>query len=381
MRIRNRLVIYAATAVMAATAGTFAVATSASAHGAMMAPGSRTYLCWKDGIQGNGAAQPRNPACAAAVAQSGASSLYNWFAVLRSDGAGRTAGFIPDGQLCSGGTGGPYNFSGFNLARADFPVTHLTSGANMRIDYNNWAKHPGTFSLYITKNTWSPTRPLAWSDLESQPFDQVTNPPSIGGPGTNDGRYSWNATLPSGKSGRHIIYSVWSRSDSTETFYGCSDVVFDGGNGQVTGIGDTTVPPPSPDPSTPPTSTPPSTPPTSRPPTSTPPTSTPPTQNPGGACNATFSVTNSWSGGFQGSVTVRAGTAAVNGWMVHFNFPAGQTINQAWGAKYSPSGSMVMFSNEAWNATIPAGGSTTVGFTGTGSAPASVEGLMCMPSM
>ena len=145
MRIRNRLVIYAATAVMAATAGTFAVATSASAHGAMMAPGSRTYLCWKDGIQGNGAAQPRNPACAAAVAQSGASSLYNWFAVLRSDGAGRTAGFIPDGQLCSGGTGGPYNFTGFNLARNDWPKTYLTDGANINLKYKKWANYPGTF--------------------------------------------------------------------------------------------------------------------------------------------------------------------------------------------------------------------------------------------
>src|SRR3712207_987285 len=134
MRIRNRLLIYAATVVVAATAGTLAVATSASAHGAMMAPGSRTYLCWKDGLTANGAIQPRNPACAAAVAQSGVTGLYNWFAVLRSDGGGRTAGFIPDGQLCSGGTGGPYNFTGLNLPRHDLPVTHLTSGASMRIE-------------------------------------------------------------------------------------------------------------------------------------------------------------------------------------------------------------------------------------------------------
>src|SRR5690606_21910120 len=49
--------------------------------------------------------------------------------------------------------------------------------------------------------------------------------------------YHWNARLPSGKSGRHIIYTVWERSDSPETFYSCSDVVFDGGDGEVTGIG------------------------------------------------------------------------------------------------------------------------------------------------
>lgn len=60
---------------------------SASAHGTMMAPGSRTWMCYKDGRTATGEIKPINPACAAAVAKSGATSLYHWFAVLRSDGA------------------------------------------------------------------------------------------------------------------------------------------------------------------------------------------------------------------------------------------------------------------------------------------------------
>jgi chitin-binding protein len=374
MRIRKRLVTYAAAVVVAATAGVLAAPTTASAHGAMMAPGSRTYLCWKDGLNSTGAIQPRNPACAAAVNQSGTTSLYNWFAVLRSDGAGRTSGFIPNGELCSGGTGGPYNFTGFNLARTDWPVTHLTAGASMRFDYNNWAKHPGTFYLYVTRDSWSPTRPLAWSDLEAQPFSQVTNPQSIGGPGTNDGRYSWTANLPSGKSGRHLIYSVWSRSDSTETFYGCSDVVFDGGNGEVTGVGDGTLPPPGgPNPTTPPPG--PTTPPPG--PTTPPPGSTTPPPAPN-ACDVTYSVTNSWSGGFQAALTVRASATDLNGWMVHWNFPGSQTVQQAWGGRYSTMNSMSMVENESWNGAVPRGGSTTVGFLGTGTAPTALDNLMCM---
>jgi chitin-binding protein len=359
MKIRSRLMLYAAAAVLAASAGTFVVSSAAQAHGAMMVPGSRTYMCWKDGIQGNGAANPRNPACAAAVAQSGPSSLYNWFAVLRSNGAGRTTGFIPDGQLCSGGTGGPYDFTGFNLARADFPTTHLTAGRSIRFDYNNWAKHPGTFYLYVTKDSWSPTRPLAWSDLESTPFSQVTNPESIGGPGTNDGRYSWNANLPAGKSGRHIIYSVWSRSDSQETFYGCSDVTFDGGNGEVTGIGDggTTTPPTNPGPDPGP-STPPSAP---------------------GACTATYTTTNSWGNGFQGSVSVSA-SSAISSWRVQFAFPDSQTVSQAWNAKHSVSGTTHTLQNESYNGSIPANGSTTVGFQGSGSAPSGLNNLTCSTS-
>jgi len=350
--------IYAAAMLIAAGVGAVVLPQTASAHGAIMVPGSRTFLCYKDGRTSTGEVVPQNPACAAAVAQSGVTSLYNWFAVLRSDGAGRMAGFIPDGQLCSGGTGGPYNFTGFNLARNDWPVTHLTSGATMEFDYNDWAKHPGTFSLYITKDSWSPTRPLAWSDLESTPFSQVVNPPSIGGPGTDDGHYWWNGTLPSGKSGRHLIYSVWSRSDSTETFYGCSDVVFDGGHGEVTGIGGSTTPTPPTTPSTP----------------GTPGTTTPP---PTGGCTAMYNVTSAWTGGFQGEVMVHAGTAAVNGWTVSFTFPGGQKIAQAWNGKATSSGSLVTVKNESYNGSISAGNYTTFGFLASGTAAATVQNLTC----
>ncbi|MEV7625819.1 lytic polysaccharide monooxygenase [Actinoplanes sp. NPDC089786] len=354
---RGRWVSFAAAAVLAATTGLVALtAQPAAAHGAMMAPGSRTYLCWLDGLDSTGAINPKNPACAAAVAQSGATSLYNWFAVLRSDGAGRTSGFIPDGQPCSGGAGGPYNFTGFNLPRTDWPVTHLTSGASMRFDYNNWAKHPGTFSLYITKDSWSPTRALAWNDLEPQPFSQVVNPSSVGGPGTAEGRYSWNAMLPANKTGRHLIYSVWSRSDSTETFYGCSDVVFDGGHGEVTGVGDSTLPPPGGgDP-------------------------TDPTEPPDGSCAAAYSITSSWGGGFQGQVTVRAGDEALNGWMVHWTWPGSQTLTQAWNGRQTSAGSLVTITNETWNGSLPAGGTATIGFLANGTAPAALNELMCMPA-
>ncbi|MBG6093897.1 lytic polysaccharide monooxygenase [Actinomadura viridis] len=234
MRRRRRAVLAGGALTSAALLGTLVNAPAASAHGAMMIPGSRTYLCYKDGLTPTGEIKPDNPACAAAVAQSGTNSLYNWFAVLRSDGAGRTRGFIPDGKLCSAAAV-VYDFSGFDLARDDWPVTHLTSGAELQFRFNKWAAHPGEFRTYITKDSWSPTRPLAWDDLEDEPFYRVTDPPSVGGPGNEGSYYYWNARLPSGKTGRHIIYTVWQRSDSTETFYNCSDVVFDGGNGEVTG--------------------------------------------------------------------------------------------------------------------------------------------------
>lgn len=227
---------FAMAGVVAAVAGLLLSLVSAgvsSAHGAALMPGSRTYLCYKDGRASTGQIIPQNAACLAAFNQSGATPFYNWFAVLRSDGAGRTQGFIPDGKLCSGNSQ-IYNFNGFDIARADWPVTHLTSGATIPVRYNKWAHHPGRFDLYITNSSYSPTQPLRWSNLNSTPFSSVVDPPQSGATGSEEGHYYWNARLPSGLSGRHIIYSVWTRSDSTETFYGCSDVVFDGGNGQVT---------------------------------------------------------------------------------------------------------------------------------------------------
>lgn len=61
----------------------------AQAHGVTMTPGSRTYLCMLDARTGTGALDPTNPACRAALDESGSTALYNWFAVLDSNAGGR----------------------------------------------------------------------------------------------------------------------------------------------------------------------------------------------------------------------------------------------------------------------------------------------------
>jgi predicted carbohydrate-binding protein with CBM5 and CBM33 domain len=307
----------------------------AAAHGTPQRPGSRTWLCYLDGLTAQGDIQPNNPACDAAVGVGGTTPLYNWFGVLRSDANGRTTGFVPDGQLCSGGNP---TFAGFDLASADWPVTHVTAGSTFEVDYSDWAKHPGTFYVYVTKDTWSPTRPLAWSDLEATPFSTATDPPALGGPGTNDGHYWWNATLPTGKTGRQIIYMRWVRSDSQENFFSCSDVVFDGGTGNVTGIGPGGSGPP------------------------------PPGQL--GLCTATYRTTNSWPGGFQGEVTVSAGTTAVSRWTTSFTPGASASIIQVWNGVYLQSGTLAVVRNENWNRQVPANTSITYGLVASGTPPA-----------
>ncbi|GAB3154315.1 lytic polysaccharide monooxygenase [Micromonospora sonneratiae] len=355
MKLPSRVAALAAAATLAAGIVTVVTSNVASAHGASMAPGSRTFLCWKDGLSPQGDIRPNNPACAAAVAQSGANSLYNWFSVLRSDANGRTVGFIPDGQLCSGGNA---SFSGYNLAREDWPLTHLTSGANFNFRYSNWAHHPGTFYFYVTKDSWSPTRPLAWSDLE-EPFLTVTNPPQNGGPGTNEGHYYFSGQLPSGKSGRHIIYSRWVRSDSQENFFGCSDVVFDGGNGEVTGVGPGGTPTPNP--------------------TTPPPTTGPTTPPPGPAsCMAVYRVVNAWSGGFQGEVTImNHGGSTFNGWTANWTWPGDQAIGTLWNGTHTQNGTSVTVRNAPYNGAVAPNGTTTFGFTASVGATNAAPTVTC----
>ncbi|MFF0150659.1 cellulose binding domain-containing protein [Micromonospora sp. NPDC005203] len=109
-------------------------------------------------------------------------------------------------------------------------------------------------------------------------------------------------------------------------------------------------------------------PPTSAPPTTgaptTPPTTTPPPS--GAPCTATYRTVNAWSGGFQGEVTVTAGTAAVNGWNVTWNLNNGQRIDQVWNGTLSASGSTVTVRNVSYNGSLASGATTSFGFLGSG---------------
>jgi predicted carbohydrate-binding protein with CBM5 and CBM33 domain len=373
VKIRRATVGYSiVVGLVAAAIGAF-IPTPSWAHGALLTPGSRTYLCYKDGLISTGEIKPTNPACSNAKDVGGTQPFYDWFGVLRSDGAGRTQGFVPDGSLCSGGF---TKYAGFDAPRSDWPVTHLTAGSPFTWTYAAWAAHPGSFFLYITKDGFDPNQALTWAQMETTPFLSSDHPPLIGS--APDGHYEWSGNLPANKTGRHIIYSVWSRSDSTETFYGCSDVVFDGGNGEVTGIcpgcGGGNGQPPTSGPASPPASVSPrpsiSATASPRPSVSAitpgPPTPSRSTsQAPGGACSAAYTVVNPWPGGFQADLTVRNNsTAALNGWTARFTFANGQTISQIWNGTFSASGSSVTIEPVDWNRTIPVNGSASVGFIG-----------------
>ncbi|GAA1971362.1 hypothetical protein GCM10009718_03780 [Isoptericola halotolerans] len=91
---------------------------------------------------------------------------------------------------------------------------------------------------------------------------------------------------------------------------------------------------------------------------------------PTGACTAEYATAGTWSGGYQGTITVTAGSAGVQGWQVLA--PDGLTTSNLWGGTLAAG----VISPESWNANLGAGQSATVGFIGNGAPPAAQE-LTC----
>ncbi|MEU3739319.1 lytic polysaccharide monooxygenase [Streptomyces sp. NPDC032198] len=213
----RRKVAAIAAAGIAPLALTALSAAPAAAHGSMTDPVSRVSACFQEGPEA-----PKSAACKAAVAASGAQAFYDWNGVNIANAAGKSKEIIPDGKLCSAGND---KYKGLDLPRADWPSSKM-SGGNHTFHYKGTAPHKGSFELYITKDSYDPSKPLKWSDLEEKPFVDVADPKM------ENGDYVFDGKVPA-KTGRHLIYSVWQRSDSPEAFYTCSDVVFgkDSGGG------------------------------------------------------------------------------------------------------------------------------------------------------
>ncbi|MDX8029254.1 lytic polysaccharide monooxygenase [Lentzea sp. BCCO 10_0856] len=227
MKARNRLALASLTASAALAVAFLVPTTVASAHGTMSDPASRVYTCKNEGPE-----NPKSDACKAAVAAGGTQAFYDWNEVSLLDAGGRHRQIIPDGKLCSAGRD---KYRGLDLQRADWPAKRVSAGS-LTVTYHASAPHSNSnFEFYITREGWSPTQPLRWSDLVHLQTFNNQNPTTF----TN-----WTLNIPQ-RSGRHIIYSIWQRVvGSAEAFYTCSDVDF-GGGGNPPPTTTTTTPPPT----------------------------------------------------------------------------------------------------------------------------------------
>ncbi|ROT29784.1 lytic polysaccharide monooxygenase [Micromonospora sp. HM5-17] len=331
-----------------------ALVDTAEAHGSAINPPSRNYGCWKR--WGSDFQNPRmateDPMCWQAW-QADPNAMWNWNGLYRDGVAGNHQAAVPDGQLCSAGQTG-----GTRYAALDNPgAWHAAQvGTTFGVTVHDQALHGADyFRIYVTRQGFNPlTQRLRWSDLELvretgryAPGEGTREPND---PVLNGVSNTITVSAP-GRTGRHIVYTIWKASHADQTYYWCSDVIFGGSGGNPTPTATAT-----PRPTTPPATTPPAGP---------------------GDCSATYTITGSWSGGFQADVRVTAGSTAISGWTVTWTFANGQQISNSWGADITSSGATVTARNTTYNGSLGAGASTTFGFLASWNGSNAVPALSC----
>lgn len=173
---------------------------SASSHGYTDSPISRQKLCANGTVTGCGNIQ--------------------WEPQSVEGPKGFPAAGPADGSICSGGNS---QFAQLDDPRGgNWPATQVTAGQGYSFRWQFTARHATSdFRYYITRNGWDPTKPLTRAALESQPFMTVPygnqQPPAT---------LTHQGSMPTQKTGKHIILAVWNVADTTNAFYACSDVKF-----------------------------------------------------------------------------------------------------------------------------------------------------------
>ncbi len=83
------------------------------------------------------------------------------------------------------------------------------------------------------------------------------------------------------------------------------------------------------------------------------------------SCTVSYALSSDWGSGFTASITITNKAAAVNGWRLGFTFPGNQKVTQGWSGTWSQNGTSVTVNDAGWNASLPTGAGTTIGFNGS----------------
>ncbi|WP_033341827.1 lytic polysaccharide monooxygenase auxiliary activity family 9 protein [Catenuloplanes japonicus] len=346
MKVLPRTLAALAAAIVVLTVGW---ALPAQAHGNIQNPPSRNFYCWERwGAEfQNPAMATEDPMCWQAW-QADPNAMWNWNGLFREGVAGNHQGAIPDGQLCSAGRSNSGRYNALDTV-GNWHATNVSNSFTAHVF--DQASHGADYiRLYVTKQGFNPvTQPLTWANLEL--VKEIGNTPASQWNQVSGGVALDIPVSAPGRTGRHMVYTIWQASHLDQSYYWCSDVNFGGTS--------------SPSPTATATSSP--------TPTPTPTATASPTPSPtGGAagCAVTYTTASSWSGGYQGDIKVTAGSSAIKGWTVKWTLPSGQTVSQSWNATVTSSGSAVTATNASYNGALGAGASTSFGFIATGTASA-----------
>ncbi|MGW4892591.1 lytic polysaccharide monooxygenase auxiliary activity family 9 protein [Kitasatospora sp. NPDC004240] len=124
-----------------------------------------------------------------------------------------------DGTICAGGNS---RFAQLDDPRGGaWPTNKVTAGQSQTFTWKFTARHSTTnFRYYLTKPGYDATQKVTRANLELAPFLTVPyrgQPPST---------LSHAATMPTGRTGHHVVVAVWEIADTANAFYSCIDVQF-----------------------------------------------------------------------------------------------------------------------------------------------------------
>ncbi|WP_435736584.1 cellulase family glycosylhydrolase [Cellulosimicrobium sp. PMB13] len=86
-------------------------------------------------------------------------------------------------------------------------------------------------------------------------------------------------------------------------------------------------------------------------------------------CTAELEIQYRWPGGYQGQVRVDFDGGPVSSWSTSWRVPAGSELVQTWHGALAVEDGLASVVAESWNASVPAGGTITYGFSARGDAP------------
>ena len=191
------------------TAAFLIISQPAFSHGTVTYPASRVWNCYQEGPE-----TPSSATCMAAYASHGPQAFYDWNEVSQLEANGEHELYIMDGNLASGGR--PDKYGGLDQASSEWAATFVTPGPDI-VTWTNSAPHATLYyRVYITKSDWTTDQPLTWASLDLL-VETAPSPPEA----TVNIPVVWPE-----RTGKHVVYSIWQRSDSPEAFYATSDVDF-----------------------------------------------------------------------------------------------------------------------------------------------------------
>ena len=82
-------------------------------------------------------------------------------------------------------------------------------------------------------------------------------------------------------------------------------------------------------------------------------------------CQATYTISSQWSGGFTANVSIVNLGSPVTAWTAGWTFPGNQQVTQLWNGSATQSGSSVTVGNLSYNGSVATGASASFGFNGS----------------